>query len=254
MNGPDETVDDTVDTSGVAGPHGGQPVVRRGPPLAEARAVVVCLHGRGATARGILGVTTEFDTPDVTALAPAAAGRTWYPRPFTAPTAENQPHLDSALSLVGTVVSTAVDAVGADRVVVLGFSQGACLATEWAARNPTRYGGVVGFSGGLIGPPGTEFAYEGSFARTSDADADEGSVTDGEGGDHADEPLDTTPVFLGCSDEDPHIPASRVHETRDALAAMDADVDERLYPGMGHGVNEEELAAAAEIVAQAAGE
>ncbi|MEZ3114694.1 alpha/beta hydrolase [Halobaculum sp. MBLA0147] len=240
MNGPDETVDDTVDTSGVAGPHGGQPVVRRGPPLAEARAVVVCLHGRGATAQGILGVTAEFETPGVTALAPAAAGRTWYPRPFTAPTAENQPHLDSALSLVGTVVSTAVDAVGAERVVLLGFSQGACLATEWAARNPTRYGGVVGFSGGLIGPPGTEFAYEGSFARTG-----EGS-TDGS--------PDTTPVFLGCSDEDPHIPASRVHETRDALAAMDADVDERLYPGMGHGVNEEELAAAAEIVARAAGE
>lgn len=209
-----------VDTGAVSGPHAGQPVRRRGPPLADADAAVVFVHGRGATAGGILGLADDLDVDDGTAcLAPAAARREWYPAAFTAPTADNQPHLDSALAFVGATVAAATDAVDTDRTALVGFSQGACLATEWTARNPARYGGLAVLSGGLIGPPGTTFDHEGSLADDDDA----------------------TPVFLGCSDDDPHIPVERVHETRDALDEMGAAVDERIYSGMGHGVNRDEI-------------
>ncbi len=218
-----------VDTSGVTGPHTDQPVVHRGVPLAEATAVVVLLHGRGATPHGMFGLADQFDADGVASLAPAAAARSWYPYAFTAPLADNQPHLDSALALVDATVSAAAEAVGSDRVVLVGFSQGACLAAEYVARNPTRYGGVVVLSGGLIGPSDTAFEYEGSLAR------------DAEG-------TDATPVLLGCSDDDPHVPLRRVHETRDVLAGLGADVDERIYEGMGHGVVEDEIVAARGIV------
>lgn len=217
-----------VDTDGVAGPHAGRPVAQSGPALADAAAAVVFVHGRGATAEGILGLADDLGLGSETArLAPAAARREWYPAAFTAPTADNQPHLDSALALVGATVGAATEAVGADRTALVGFSQGACLATEWTARNPARYGGLAALSGGLIGPPGTTFDYEGSLA-------------DGGG---------ATPVFLGCSDDDPHIPVERVHETRDALAGMGADVDERIYPGMGHGVVPDEVDAVGTMLA-----
>lgn len=224
--------DAAVDTSGVDGPHAGQPVRRRGPPLSEATAVVVLAHGRGATARGMLGLADDLGVGGVTYLALAATRREWYPEAFTAPTEQNQPHLDSALALLGTVVDAATDAVGDERTALIGFSQGACLASEWVARNPARYGGLAALSGGLIGPPGTTFDYDGSLAS--------------EGGEST-EP-DATPVFLGCSDTDPHIPEERVHETRDAFANLDADVDERIYPGMGHGINEDELDAVRALV------
>ncbi|MFB6176140.1 MAG: alpha/beta hydrolase [Halobaculum sp.] len=217
---------DAVDTSGVEGPHGGQPVVRQGPPLSEASAVVVLLHGRGATPHGMLGLADEFGTQDVAYLAPGAAGRTWYPYAFTAPMDDNEPKLSSALALVGKTVETAVGAVGNRRVAVVGFSQGACLGSEWVARNPDRYGGLAALSGGLIGPEGTPRDYDGSLA-----DGDDG-----------------TPVFLGCSDDDPHIPLERVHETRDVLSGLGGDVDERIYEGMGHGVNDDELSAVRGIV------
>lgn len=217
---------DAVDTSGVDGPHGGQPVVRQGPELTEASAVVVLLHGRGATPQGMLGLADEFDTEGVTFLAPGAAGRTWYPYAFTAPMDDNEPKLSSALSLVGRTVETAAEAVGRRRVAVVGFSQGACLGSEWIARNADRYGGLAALSGGVIGPDGTPRDYDGSLA-------------DGE---------DATPVFLGCSDDDPHIPIERVHETRDVFTDLDGDVDERIYEGMGHGVNQDEVDAVGEIV------
>lgn len=217
-----------VDTGDVPGPHAGRPVVRDGPTLADADAAVVFVHGRGATARGILGLADDLGLgPETARLAPAAARREWYPAAFTAPTADNQPYLDSALALVGATVAAATAAVGTRRTALVGFSQGACLAAEWTARNPARYGGLAVLSGGLIGPPGTAFDYEGSLADENDA----------------------TPVFLGCSDDDPHIPVERVHETRDALTAMDADVDERIYSGTGHGVVPDEIDAVGVMLA-----
>ncbi|QLG61524.1 alpha/beta hydrolase [Halorarum salinum] len=204
------------------GPHAGQPVATAGADLADARAAVVTVHGRGATARSILGMAGEFGTDRVAYLAPQAANHTWYPHSFMEETARNQPHLDSALEFLGGTVAEAADAVGHDRVALLGFSQGACLSSEWVARNARRYGGLIAFSGGLVGPEGTPREYDGD--------------------------LDGTPAFLGCSDVDPHIPLERVHETRDVLEDLGAEVDERIYEGMGHGVNEDEFSAAKGIV------
>jgi phospholipase/carboxylesterase len=159
-------------------------------------------------------------------LAPQAARNTWYPRSFMDPIESNEPWLSSALATVEYVCERVAEAgIDPERTVLLGFSQGACLASEFAVRNARRYGGVVAFSGGLIGPEGTTFDYEGS--------------------------LDGTPVFVGCSDRDPHIPLERVHETTAAFESVDADVDERIYEGMGHTVNEDELEAAADIVGRA---
>jgi len=212
-----------IDTTDVEGPHGGQPVRHAGADLDEATAAVVMVHGRGATARSILGMAGEFGTDDVAYLAPSASRNTWYPHSFMEETSGNQPHLDSALDFVGGVVDAVADAVGHERVLLLGFSQGACLSSEWVARNARKYGGLVGFSGGLIGPEGTPREYDGD--------------------------LDGTPVFLGCSDVDPHIPLERVKETTEVLSGLGAEVDERIYEGMGHGVNEDELAAAKGMVA-----
>jgi phospholipase/carboxylesterase len=205
-----------------ADPHAGQPVEHRGTPLADAERAVVLLHGRGARATGMLRFADDLPTEDTAFVAPQAARATWYPDSFLEPTAENEPWFSSALSLVGDVFDDVTDHVAADRVLLLGFSQGACLGSEFVARNPQRFGGFVAFSGGLHGPEGTTYDYDGS--------------------------LDDTPVFLGCSDRDPHIPESRVHETRDVFEAMDADVTERIYEGMGHGVNGDELEFAAGMV------
>lgn len=205
-----------ADETAITGPHSGQPVLAAGEPLETARAAAVFVHGRGASAASILGLAAEFDAPGVAFLAPQAAGSTWYPNSFLAPLEANQPWLDSALEMVGAVLGR-LEAAGfaSSRVLLLGFSQGACLALEYAARNARRYGGVVGLSGGLIGPDGTPRDYAGS--------------------------LDGTPVFLGCSDVDPHIPEPRVRHSADVLARLGADVDMRLYPGMGHTVNQDEL-------------
>ncbi|QZP38772.1 alpha/beta hydrolase [Halobaculum magnesiiphilum] len=211
-----------IDTTDVEGPHGGQPVRHAGADLADANAAVVMVHGRGATARSILGMAGEFGTDSVAYLAPAAARNTWYPHSFMEETTRNQPYLDSALAFVGRVVDAAADAVGREKVLLLGFSQGACLSSEWLARNADRFGGLVAFSGGLIGPEGTPREYDGD--------------------------LDGTPAFLGCSDVDPHIPLERVKETTEVLEGLGADVDERIYEGMGHGVNEDELNAAKGMV------
>jgi predicted esterase len=179
---------------------------------------MILVHGRGATADGILDLANEFQFDDVAYLAPQASDRTWYPYSFLAPIAQNEPWLGSALALLSTIVERlAADGVDARRVALLGFSQGACLSLEFAARHAQRYAGVFGLSGGLIGPPGTPRAYDGSF--------------------------DGTPVFLGCSDIDAHIPLERVQESSAVLRRMGAAVDERIYRGMGHTVNPDELAA-----------
>jgi phospholipase/carboxylesterase len=208
------------------GPHQSQPLVTGGADPEAAEAAVVAVHGRGATAESILDLAREVsaDRDDVALLAPQAARNTWYPNSFLEPTERNEPGFGSGLRAVGDAVATATDAgVPAERVLVVGFSQGACLSSEFFARNARRYGGFAALSGGLHGPEDTPREYEGS--------------------------LDGTPVFLGCSDRDPHIPLERVHETRDVFEGLGADVDERIYEGMGHGVNEEELRVVSGMVA-----
>jgi len=202
-------------------PHAGQPVLRYGPPFAQARRVAICIHGRGASAEDILGLAAQLGTDDVAYLAPQAAGHTWYPYSFLSPIPQNEPGLTSALGVIARLIDSTN--LGSERVVLLGFSQGACLALEFAARNPRRYGAVAGLSGGLIGPPGTPRDYPGS--------------------------MENTPVFIGCSNIDPHIPLERVQESAEILRRMGAAVDERIYPGMGHTINEDELNAVRALVA-----
>jgi predicted esterase len=190
-----------------------------GPPPASARLTIILVHGRGASAADILGVADEIDAADIAFIAPDAPGRTWYPYSFLVPLEQNEPFLSTALATLDAIVdSLGRQAVPPDRVGFLGFSQGACLSLEYVARHAKRYAAVIGFSGGLIGPPGTRRQYGGS--------------------------LDGTPVFLGCSDVDPHIPLARVHESREVLTGIGARVDERIYPGMGHTINRDELDAA----------
>jgi predicted esterase len=149
-------------------------------------------------------------------LAPQAAGHTWYPYSFLSPIEQNQPGITSAMGVLSRLVEEfGRHGLGPERVGFLGFSQGACLSLEFAARHARRYAGVFGLSGGLIGPPGTARNYDGAF--------------------------EGTPVFLGCSDIDPHIPLARVHESAEVFRRMGASVDERIYPQMGHTVNEEEI-------------
>jgi phospholipase/carboxylesterase len=196
-------------------PHGSQPLLTAGTPLDDATAAAVLVHGRGATARSILRLGEEVHTTGVAYLAPQAARNTWYPNPFTAPVESNEPGRSSGLEAVAAAVDAATDAgIPTERVLLLGFSQGACLTSEFVARNPTRYGGVAALSGGLIGERIDPETYAGD--------------------------LDDTPVFLGCSDVDPHIPAERVHETATVFERLHADVTKRLYEGMGHTVNADE--------------
>src|SRR6266508_3038264 len=201
----------------------GQRVVEAGERLASARAAMILLHGRGATAEDIVSIAAEVQLPGWAYLAPQAAGSTWYPNPFTAPLESNEPYLSAALDTVSRLAGRVEARIPAQRIVLLGFSQGACLTLEWAARNARRYGGVVGLSGGLIGPEGTPRDYPGQ--------------------------LDGTPVFLGCSDIDPHIQMHRVVEAGEVLRGMGAQVTVRFYPGMAHLVNGEEIETVREMVA-----
>lgn len=197
-------------------PHGGQPVLRYGVPIAQARLAALFMHGRGASAEDILGLAPQLHADDVAYFAPQAAGHTWYPYSFLSPIAQNEPGITSAIGVMAALVaSLGEQGIARERVVILGFSQGACLTLEFAARHPGPYGAIVGLSGGLIGPPATPRDYPGSLART--------------------------PVFLGCSDVDPHIPVERVRESAEVFRRMGATVDERIYRGMGHTVSQDEL-------------
>ena len=203
------------------GLHQNQPVFRDGVPLEKAKGAMIMLHGRGATAEDILTLASEFNQPDFAYLAPQAADYQWYPYRFIEPVARNEPYLSSALKLVNDVVSGVVVAgIPKTRIILLGFSQGACLVLEYAARNPQRYGAVVGLSGGLIGDVLGE--YTGS--------------------------MDGTPIFLGCSDKDFHIPSERVIESTAVFRELGANVTERLYPNLGHTVNDDELAEVSRLV------
>jgi predicted esterase len=197
-------------------PHRAHRVVERGAPLARARAAMIMLHGRGGSAEDLLELAHVLAQPDLAYLAPQAAGHSWYPHPFTAPIERNEPWLSSALRVIDALLERLAEAgFGPERVALLGFSQGACLGLEYAARHARRYAAVIGLSGGLIGPEGTPRDYPGALAGT--------------------------PVFLGCSDVDPHIPLARVRETTAVLRRLGAEVTERIYPGMGHAINEDEI-------------
>ena len=183
---------------------------------------MILIHGRGASAADIMTIGAELMHPGFAYLAPQASGNAWYPNPFTAPLESNEPYLSSALGVLETLLARVEANVPAQRVILLGFSQGACLTLEFAARHARRYAGVVGLSGGLIGPDGTPRDYPGTF--------------------------EGTPAFLGCSDVDPHIRKERVEEAGAVLNRMGARVTTRLYPGMGHTVNPDEIEAVREIV------
>ncbi|WP_128905959.1 alpha/beta hydrolase [Halorubrum amylolyticum] len=221
-------------------PHADEPLVTAGTAIEAADAAVVLVHGRGATARSIVEFGEEVaGDREVALLAPQAAANTWYPNSFLAPVADNEPGRSSGLRAVGRAVGTATDAgIPAERVVVVGFSQGACLASEFVARNPARYGGLAVLSGGLIGESIDLDGYVSDAAAAIDGDAADA--------------LAGTPAFLGCSDVDPHIPEERVHETAEVLEALGGDVETRIYEGMGHGINEEETASVSEMVADMA--
>lgn len=209
-------------------PHAGQPVLRAGASLAEARLAVIMIHGRGAGPRNIMDLAPSIDHPDAAYLAPAAQGGSWYPRSFMAPTAQNEPGISSGISVIHALMDEVIAAgIPAERIVLLGFSQGACLASTAAHRRPMRYGGVIAFSGGLIGPPETTWPEAGDFRAT--------------------------PVFFGCSDQDAHVPASRVRESEAVFRRMKADVTARIYPGMGHLVNEDEIRFARELMTRLGG-
>lgn len=197
-------------------PHAGQPVAAGGAPLGRAKAALILVHGRGATAESMMPLAAAFGRDDIAYLAPQAGGNVWYPQTFMSPIEANEPWLTSALSVIGALIDRlGGEGLPPELIGLLGFSQGACLATEYAARNARRYGCIIGLSGGLIGPPGTPRDYPGSLAGT--------------------------PVFLGCSDVDSHIPLERVQETGAVLGRLQAEIDERIYPGFGHSVNADEV-------------
>jgi predicted esterase len=205
-------------------PHKDQPVLFEGAPLDKARAAMIMVHGRGANARSILSLVPELAQTDIAFVAPQAANNTWYPYSFLQPIASNEPFLTSALNALAAQVRSLNDAgFPNEKIMLLGFSQGACLSSEFVARNATRYGSLFALSGGLIGPDGTPRDYAGS--------------------------LNGTPVFLGCSDIDQHIPLARVHESTEVFRKLGGNVTERIYPGMGHIINEDEINFVREIIA-----
>ncbi|HEY9225589.1 MAG TPA: hypothetical protein VIP11_03005 [Gemmatimonadaceae bacterium] len=199
-------------------PHFGNTVAYAGADLGTAPAAMILVHGRNASPTGILDLFKRIDRPQLAAIAPAAFGGTWYPYSFMAPREQNEPGITSGLFVLESLVTALLGrGLSSEKILVLGFSQGACLSAEFAVRHPRRYGGVMVLSGGLIGPPGTNW-------------------------DDITASLDDTPVFLGCSDVDSHIPVERVLETETVFRRLGAAVTQRLYPGMGHMVNDDEIA------------
>ena len=206
-----------IDSQSITGPHQGQPILTAGKPLSHATAAMIMVHGRGASAEDILSFTSEFNQDDFAYIAPQAAGHVWYPYSFLSPISANEPWLSSALDFIDAIFTQIVAAgIPFERTMILGFSQGTCLSLEYVARHSRRYGGVVGWSGGLIGPDDAPRDYPGSLAGT--------------------------PVFLGCSDVDFHIPKARVDYSATVLQRLGGDVTERLYPNMDHTVNHDEIA------------
>lgn len=214
----------TIDRRSVK-PHAGQPVVTAGVPLGESDTVLLMIHGRNAAPQNILDLAEQLDHPDFSYVAPAAAGNTWYPYSFMAVKDQNEPGLSSGLWVMDHLLRSLIDrGIRKENVILLGFSQGACLTAEFAARHAGRFAGVIVYSGGLIGPPGTQWEYDGSF--------------------------EGTPVFLGCSDVDSHVPQTRVDESAAVFERMGAQVTKRIYPSMGHLVNDDEIAFTRELMSE----
>ncbi len=213
-------------TARVPGPHQGQPVYALGAPLSQATAAMVLVHGRGATAQDILTLAPVLEHPAFAFIAPQAAAYSWYPYSFLSPIARNEPGITSGLAVLRDLLAyLETRGISAARTLLVGFSQGACLALEFAARHAQRYGGVAGLSGGLIGPDGASRDDAGTLAGA--------------------------PVFLGCSDVDPHIPKARVLYSADVLTGLGGRVSTRLYAGMGHTINEDEVEALRGLMADA---
>ncbi len=209
-------------------------VLQAGTPLVDAMLVVILLHGRGGSAENILGLASAIDVPAVAYLAPEAKNHTWYPQSFMAPRAANEPFLSSALAEVEAVVRSAeVAGFNRERVVIAGFSQGACLATEFIASHPARYGGLIALTGGLIGPPDTVLLDRSRYTGVE---------------------LAGTPAFLGSGDPDPHVPWTRVQESAKVLQAMGASVTTRRYPGRPHTISPDEIERARSLILTASGE
>lgn len=194
-----------------------------GKKLAEAKKVLIMVHGRGGSAEDILSLSSYLNVADAALLAPRATNRTWYPYSFLAPPERNEPWLSSALSILKAIVSDANNqGIANERIYFLGFSQGACLTLEFVTRNADRYGGVIAFTGGLIGDKIYPENYKGDFSGT--------------------------PVFIGSSDPDPHVPVERVYATTNILKNMNAKVEEKIYAQMGHTINQDEIAHANKII------
>lgn len=207
----------------MSNPHTGQPMATRGRPIEESRGVAVMVHGRGRDTDDILGVAERIGNPNFAYLAPAAEGNSWYPYSFLEPVQKNEPRLSYALEVLDDLVNGLQEkGIPKHQIVLAGFSQGACVVAEYVARNAGRWGGILVFTGGLIGPPGTRWEYQGSF--------------------------DGTPVFFGTSNVDEFVPEERVRESAEAFEKLGANVTLRVYPGMEHVVNDDEIAAAREIL------
>jgi phospholipase/carboxylesterase len=210
----------------ISDPHGTQGIVSIGSPLADAAGVLILLHGRGGTAEDILGLGEPIAPEQWAMLAPQASGNSWYPFSFLAPREQNEPYLTSALGRVRAAVDMALAAgIAADKIAIAGFSQGACLATEFVGRNPRRYAALLAFTGGLIGPLGAPIKLTGDLAGT--------------------------PVLLSSGDPDPHVPWARVQQSADLLQEIGGRVTIRRYPGKPHSVTGEELRSASDVLAVA---
>lgn len=205
------------------GPHQSGQTVTAGSDPESASAAMIMIHGRGATAESILTLANEFGDHNLHLTAPQAFGFQWYPYSFLAPAESNEPGLSSGLQAIHDILMNLNEqGIPDEKIILLGFSQGACLASEYAARHPARYGGLIVFSGGLIGDELNPESYTGS--------------------------LDGTPAFMGCSDIDPHIPEERVHESSSIFKQLGASVNKKIYPQMGHTINEDEIDSTKEII------
>jgi phospholipase/carboxylesterase len=189
----------------------------------DATSALIMIHGRGASAEDILSLSENLNVQRYLLAAPQATGNSWYPKSFLAPQNENQPWLSSALDLVHkTVLEIISRGITAENIYFLGFSQGACLTLEYVARNAKRYGGIVAFTGGLIGDQINKTLYKGNF--------------------------EMTPVFFGSSNPDMHVPVERVRASADIFKQMGADITEKIYPNMGHTVNQDEINKANDLI------
>ena len=191
-------------------------IVEAGRKIVDAKKVLLMLHGRGGSAEDILSLSSHLEVNDFALIAPQATNNTWYPFSFMVPPAQNEPWLSSALKLLKEIVDD-ITSTGksSSQVYLLGFSQGACLTLEFVTRNAMKYGGIVAFTGGLIGDKIYPENYKGDF--------------------------DSTPVFIGTSNPDPHVPVERVYATSNILKKMNAQVTEKIYDNMGHTINKDEI-------------